>query len=105
MVDRRLNKPVAKVGPHVLFWLNQVVSGPWNCRRCHKDQEKGSTAFEMCVPYTHQVMNAKDGSLEQRPIRVYLCCECAILVLEDAVEKVKICQNVGAQGYMVMDKL
>ena len=114
MVLRSINIPVGKVGIHKVFWMHQVKTGKWFCRSCGIQQEREAMAFEMTTTFSKrrtiggvpiQEWQEKIESPLRMPVKLYLCMACAEKVLEEAVEQVKICRNVGPEGYAVMRSL
>jgi hypothetical protein len=89
MVGRKLNMPLGLVGSQELFWLLQVLGGDWQCRKCHKQQLKGSVAIECHV---------KGG-------KTFICMPCAKLLLDDVKGRLEMCEQVGPEMYAMMNQL
>lgn len=105
MVQRRLNKPVAKIGAYPLFWFREV-SVVWSCRKCSKQQVAGSVATEICVRYAGKGLT-KDQLKDQfdKAVKMYLCLSCTEEVLTECIDNVRMCKTVGAEGYMLFTKV
>lgn len=88
MVVRKLNKPLGRIGGLPVFWMRQVLGGQWVCRQCHVGQVNGVAV---------EVHAGKDGGKQ------YVCVPCAVLLLEDALGRIRLCEQVGPEMYALMD--
>lgn len=90
MVKRNLNKSIGQVMGIPPFWLRQVLNAEWQCRKCKVSQGKGTVTFEIYL---------------KSEKKAYLCLPCAKTLLEDAISRIDVCRNLGADAYAMLDEL
>ena len=99
MVDRRLNKPIYKVGVFPVFWL-RAIGADWNCRKCQKVQPKQSVAMEITVRYATSELKGPGT-----PVKLYLCLACSDAMLQEMTEKVQLCKAQGPEAYKLFTEM
>lgn len=104
MVERKkaLNKPCFKINAFPVLWLHEVKSSEWFCRNCSKPQKGGNVAFEILARFARK---GEPGKEIDKPIRLYLCMDCAELLLDTALDKVRLCKRFGADGFEMVTSL
>lgn len=110
MVSRRLNRPLAKIGPHVPIWIYEPKIA-WRCRRCSTRQELGSAAVEFCTKFNVKGFEEVDGGKRvvvkstATPLQLFCCTSCATIILRDALAEINIVESLGPGPYNVLKSM
>ena len=129
MVERRLNKPIAKVGKIPVFWLTEYRRSKWTCRGCWNEQKEGSLAMEITIApvpaqglFKSWMQNAcqkeqlhfaqfqnvaktiheeinNDNTKIAR--KMHLCLDCGQKMLEEALQDIKLAKR-GVPAFKFM---
>jgi len=102
MVERRFNKPLAKIGNIPIFWMQQMLTSTWSCAACHTQQPKRSLVFEITTRFARARIPgaAKDGVQKK-----YICLNCAENMLDETLDKVRLARKHGPQGFKLIEGL
>jgi uncharacterized protein YlaI len=120
-IERKFNKPVYKVGRNAVFWVKEFQKISWNCHKCGAEQKKGSLAFELTVKYSEKIhesptaifdekgmisnLQAGKESWLEKPIKHYLCMNCASTMLTETNEKVMLLKRLGIDAFKLFEEL
>ena len=102
MVDRKFNRPVCKIMRVPLFWLKEMPRAEWDCHRCRNRMQKGNVCFEATVRFASKI---DENKWIEKPIKHYFCLDCALILLDEAKEKVSLVKNLGTEAFKLMEEL
>jgi hypothetical protein len=120
-IERKFNKPLYKVRHTAVFWVKEFPKVAWRCHKCGAEQKKGSLAFELTVKFAEktyemptpeydekgQVSNMKPGkeTWTEKPVKHYLCMDCASTMLIETNEKVLMLKQLGIDAFKLFEEL
>jgi hypothetical protein len=105
-IEKKFNKGICKVQTTPLFWIKEIRTSRWDCHKCRRNNGPGSIAFETTVRYaTSQRKNDGEMGWFEKPIKHYLCLECAIEILDEAKEKVLLVKENGIEAFKLLESL
>jgi len=106
MVRRKLNIPAGKIGNKPVFWLRELVTAKWFCHACKSEQPVATVAIEVFLREAMRVQKEDLPELrklkEFRGMKKYICVNCAVKMLDEVSDDVKLLQSQGVDGFKLM---
>ena len=97
---KNLNKPLLRILNYRSWWVKEV-GDRWWCKMCGHEQPKGSVAFELLVRFARKNVAGKDID---KPVKHSVCLACTEKMFEEALVRIKICKQHGADGFKLFDE-
>jgi uncharacterized protein YlaI len=114
-IEKAFNRPICKIHATPLFWMRELRTSNWDCHRCHKRSGPGSITFEVTVRFASKISDWKKDELTgrdvkedkwvEKPVKHYLCLDCAHALLTEALEKLDLVRAHGSEAFRLFEEL